>query len=96
MTTAIRAGSMEPDDGFEPPTYRLQGDCTTTVLIRHLYLNFLKPFLIWVFDSCARHRSERTYKQKIPVINNVITYFITTKAYLVLCYLPVNHQQLHY
>lgn len=96
MTTAIRAGSMEPDDGFEPPTYRLQGDCTTTVLIRHLYLNFLKLFLIWIFDSYARPRSERTYKQKIPVINNVITYFITTKAHLVLCYLPINHQQLHY
>ena len=96
MTTAIRAGSMEPDDGFEPPTYRLQGDCTTTVLIRHLYLNFLKPFLIWIFDSYVRPRPERTYKQKIPVINNVITYFITTKAHLVLCYLPVNHQQLHY
>lgn len=87
---------MEPDDGFEPPTYRLQGDCTTTVLIRHLYLNFLKPFLSWIFDSYARSRLEHAYKQKIPVINNAIAYFITTKAHLVLCYLPVNHQLLHY
>lgn len=96
MTTAIRADIMEPDDGFEPPVYRLQGDCITTMLIRHLYLNFLKPFLIWIFDFYARSRPERAYKQKIPVINNVIAYFITTKAHLVLCYLPVNHQLLHY
>ena len=25
---------MEPDVGIEPTTYRLQGDCTTAVLIR--------------------------------------------------------------
>ena len=27
---------MKPMAGFEPVTYRLQGDCTTIVLHRHL------------------------------------------------------------
>lgn len=28
---------MVPQEGIEPPTYRLQGDCTTAVLLRHIY-----------------------------------------------------------
>ena len=33
--------AMVPAHGFEPRTYRLQGDCTTTVLCRH-FGNFFR------------------------------------------------------
>jgi hypothetical protein len=36
---------MVPDVGIELTTYRLQGGCSTTELIRHIYtLNFKRTF----------------------------------------------------
>ena len=35
----IGAGAMEPDVGIEPTTYRLQGGCSTTELIRRSHRN---------------------------------------------------------
>ena len=49
---------LVPQEGFEPPTYRLQGDCTTPVLLR----------LVWLQGVESNHLSPGYEPSEIPFL----------------------------
>ena len=68
---------QEPIDGLEPPTYRLQGDCTAFVLYRLVnmaqnrslrHTRFIRPPLFWLHKKAVHIGNHKRYDFQTPTV----------------------------